>query len=226
MLIDGRDHDKFGDLIPNNGTYAVVTTHEYSQSGSVDLAGTTAEGLDLGPVHVGWEPIVLENYVWEEGYPQTPEEVLGGEEYGFPPDFFRTVAMSGRNGSQYVTDPDNLTLPLRGVTYVELPSGEQWNSARLGDFSEGLLIVHNSAKNARMSNVTTELFKGLIIADDMYHIHGEFLGAIFVLAENPLAGNCIGNGTADLLYSKEVLEDVIAGIELNKVNITVLNYWE
>ncbi len=228
MTIDGRDHDRNSNLIPNQGTYAVVTTHEYSPGGNTTLYGTSLDSLDLGPFgkHDDWTPVVLQNYVWPEGYPQTPEEVLGGEEYGFPPDFFRTVAMSGRNGSQHVTDPDNLLFPLDGVTYVELPSGEQWNSAGLGDNSKGLLIVHNSAQNAQISNVTTSLFKGLIIADDISHIHGDFLGAIFVLADDPLGSNCLGNGTADLLYSKEVLEDVIAGVELNKVIISVLDYWE
>jgi hypothetical protein len=77
-----------------------------------------------------------------------------------------------------------------------------------------------------MANVTTSLFKGLIIGDDIYHLHGDFLGAIFVLANDPLGGNCIGNGQGHLLYSKKVLEDVISGIELNKVVISVLDYWE
>ncbi len=226
MLIDGRDHDKFGTIIPNNGTYAIVTTQSYTPGGHTMLAGTTVEGLDLGPTHTQWEPIVLQNYVWPEGYPQTPEEVLGGAEFGFVPDFFKMVALSGDNGSQYVTDPDNLIFPLQGVTYVELPSGESWNSANLGENSEGLLIIHNNAINALISNITAPIFRGLIIADDMTHIHADILGAIFVLADEPLSGNCIGNGTGDILYSRQVLHETISGTGINVVNIAILDYWE
>lgn len=226
MVIDGRDHDKDGNLLPNQGTYAVVTTGAYDPEANTTLYGTSAEGLDLGPFHKNddWTPIVLQNYVWPEGFPQTPEEVLGGEEYGITPDLFKLIAMSGRNGSQYVTDPDDLLFPLRGITYVELESGGTW-SANLGDYSEGLIIAHNSDMTAEMSNVNTSLFKGLIIADDMEHLHGDFLGAVFVLRD-PLSGNCIGNGNADLLYSKKVIEEVIEDIHLNKVIISVLDYWE
>ncbi len=230
MTIDGRDHDKFGVVIPNAGNMAVVTTHIYTPGGNTTLSGTSAEGVDLGPFnkHDDWSPIVLQNYVWPEGYPQTPEEVLGGAEYGFPPDFFKMVAQSGYNGSQYVTDPGNLTFPLHGVTYVELPSGEEWNSAPLGENSEGLLIVHNNALDALISNISTvDLFRGLIIADDMMHIiaHSVILGAVFVL-KDPLSGNCIGSGTGEVLYSREVLHETIAGTGMNVVNIAILDYWE
>jgi len=231
MLVDGRDHDWYGNLIADNGTYAVVTVGQYIPGGNTWLAGTTAAGTDLGPVRDGWEPIVLENYVWPDGYPNTPEEVLGGEAAGIPVDFFKNLAMSGYNGSQYVLDPHMLTFPLQGVTYVELPGGDEWNPAVIGLESSGLLIVHNSTKTATMVNVNAQEFRGLIITDDVTHIGtnptltADIIGAVFVL-KDPVEGNCIGNGTGDVLFSREALDAALTNSGMNLANFTILEYWE
>jgi hypothetical protein len=225
MLVDGRDHDWNANLIADNGTYAIVTVATYIPGGNTFLAGTPPGGVDLGPLNVGWEPIVLENYVWPGGYPNTPEEVLGGAGAGIPPDFFKGIAMSGYNGSQYVVNPNALTFPLQGVTYVELPAGGIWQPADMGSNGSGLLIVHNSTKDATMVNVNSPLFRGLIIADDMAHVHSDVLGAIFIL-KDPVGGNCIGNGTGDVLFSREALDGALTGSGLNLANFTILNYWE
>jgi len=225
MIVDGRDHDWNGNVIPNNGTYAIVTTATYIQGGNTFLGGTPLTGIDLAPCPSGWEPVVLQNYVWPGPYPETPEEVLGGSAAGIPPGFFRAVAMSGYNGSQYVTNPNNLTFPLHGVTYVELPIGEEWNPADLGTDSQGLLIVHNTEKSAMMQNLGGDVFRGLIIADDMMHIHDNILGAVFVLTNDPMAGNCIGNGTGDVLFSRIALDEALGGV-LNLATLSILDYWE
>jgi hypothetical protein len=225
MYVDGRDHDWHGNLIPNNGTYAVVTVSQYIPGGNTWLAGTTVAGVDYGPVDEAWEPIVLENYVWPGGYPNTPEEVLGGAAAGLPPDFFKGIAISGYNGSQYVVDPNALTFPLHGVTYVELPAGTNWQPASLGDNGQGLLIVHNSTKDATMVNVNASLFRGLIITDDLQHEHADVIGAIFVL-KDPVGGNCIGNGTGDVLFSRIALDKALTGSGMNLANFSILEYWE
>jgi len=225
MTVDGRDHDWNCNVIPNNGTYAVVTTATYIQGGNTFLGGTPLTGIDIPPCRTGWEPVVLQNYVWPGPYPNTPEEVLGGEAAGIPPGFFRMVAISGYNGSQWVTDPDNLHFPLHGVTYIELPPGEEWNPADIGTDSQGLLIAHNSTTTAMVQNMQGTLFRGLIIADDMMHIHCNILGAVFVLTDDPMEGNCIGNGSGDVMFSRIALDEALHGV-LSTATLSVLDYWE
>ena len=226
MTVDGRDHDLNGNVIKNNGTYAIITTQTYVQGGNTFLGGTPLTGIDLAPVRNGWEPVVLQNYVWPGDFPKTPEEVLGGEATGIPPNFFKMLAISGNNGSQYVTNPNNLRFPLRGVTYVELPVGTEWNPADLGATGWGLLIVHNSNRSAMMQNLNCSLFRGLVITDDLLHVHADIIGAVFVLTEHPMAGNCIGNGTGDIMFSRIALEDALGGTGMNRANLAILDYWE
>jgi hypothetical protein len=226
MIVDGRDHDLNGNVIPNNGTYAIVTTQTYVQGGNTMLGGTPLTGIDLAPVKTGWDSVVLQNYVWPGAFPTTPEEVLGGEAAGIPPNFFKYLAISGYNGSQYVTNPASLRFPLRGVTYVELPNGTEWNPADLGTTGTGLLIVHNDLRTARMENMNATLFRGLIIVDDLMHIHTNIIGAVFVLTENPYSGNCIGNGTGDIMFSRMALDEALGGTGMNLAYLTILNYWE
>ena len=113
------------------------------------------------------------------------------------------MAQSGANGSQYVTDPSNLTFPLSGVTYVELASGSTWQSIALGA-STGVLVVHNSSVNAKIKNLNSGTFTGLIIADDIEKIHTTVIGAVVSLTASP-TGNCVGNGNGEILYSSAVL---------------------
>jgi hypothetical protein len=226
MIVDGRDHDLNGNVIPNKGTYAIITTQTYVQGGNTFLGGTPLTGIDIAPTPTGWEPVVMDNYVWSGAYPTTPEEVLGGEPAGLPPNFFKMVAMSGYNGSQYVTDPDDLSFPLQGVTYVELPSATEWNPADLGTTGMGILIVHNDDRTALIQNLNCTLFRGLIICDDLMHIHTDVIGAIFVLTENPMAGNCIGNGTGDVMFSRIALDEALGGTGMNLASLSILEYWE
>jgi hypothetical protein len=56
-----------------------------------------------------------------------------------------------------------------------------------------------------MKNLNTGTFRGLIIADDIVHIHGTIIGALVSLTESPSEGNSIGNGTGFVLFSKEAI---------------------
>ncbi len=126
----------------------------------------------------------------------------------------KTIAQSGRKGSQYVTDPSQLTLPLSGVTYVELPPGEIWGDTEVVDFGNGsgILVVHNAATNAAIKNLNYGSFKGVIIADDLVHIHNRILGGIVTLTPAPSEGNCIGNGTGDVFYSSQAVAAAAVGV--------------
>jgi len=220
LIVDGREHKINGDLISNSGTLAVSTTQTFSAGGNSQVAGTYS-GTDEGPMKTGYDNIVEQGASWPDGYPNTPDFFMGGAAAGYPEGTLKQMAMSGKKGSQYVTDPAELRFPLHGVTYVELPDGASWQAIDFGN-SSGVLVVHNASGNAEMNNLNTGTFKGLIIADELIHIHCTVIGAMTALSPSPAAGNCIGNGTGDVLYSSKALKlacNVASGNRGDKISV-------
>jgi hypothetical protein len=220
ITIDGRDHTSDGTLIPGEGTYGIWTTKTFTNSGASKIGGTYA-GTDYIPSTNPDPSIIAENQSWPGGItPTTPEQVLTNLPNGFS---LKEYAQSGDYDSQYVTDPTLLSYPLKGVTYVELPSGGSWTAADLE--GSGVLIVHNDNVNAILNN-TKNNFTGLIIGDDIIHLHSDIIGAVVSLTENPSAGNTVGNSSGSILYSKQVLDNVLMsvrprnhGFASNRLNI-------
>ncbi len=190
-------------------------------------AGGTAGGIDYPPASPADPEVIEENADWgTDGFPDTPDEVMGGPSNGYPEGTLKLIAMSGFNGSQWVTNPDDLSLPLSGVTYVELPSGAEWKPVDFGGVSKGILVVHNTIGDARMVNINDGTFKGLIIADDIEHIHEDIIGAVVSLTTSP-SGNCIGNGNGQILYSSEaIIQATQSAVGLPSGEFTVVSYWE
>lgn len=217
IYVDGREHDINGNLIANSGTLAIWTTSAYSQGGSSTISGTLSE-VDYGPYgknSPGRENAYDATQVWPGGYPNDPDSILGGTANGFPSGTLKSVAQAGTNGSQYVTSPASLSYPLSGVTYIELPtttSGNQneWINANVN--GSGILIIHNSATNATIKNINSGTFKGLIIADDIVHIHTTIIGAIIGITSSPSSGNCIGNGSGIVKYSSEAISQATSTV--------------
>lgn len=196
LVIDGRDHDLNGNLVSGQGTMGVSTTQTFDQGGNSTGGGTTA-GVDYMPSKPANPAIVEENAVYV--FPSNPDDV-----FGYAAGMLKTMAQSGANGGQYVTNPSNLTFPLSGVTYVELSNGGTWQSMSFGE-SSGVLVVHNSWTNAAIKNLNSGTFKGLLIADDIEKVHMTIIGAAISLTTSP-SGNCIGNGDGAILYSSAALE--------------------
>lgn len=205
LIVDGRDHSLAGAVIPTQGTMGIYTTAGYDRSGNSKIGGTTTGGADITPAKPEDPSIFLKNQAYPGGYPDNPDSLLGGTANGYPPGALKAVAQSGISGSQYVTDPSLLTYPLQGVTFVELPSGDDWTPANIQ--GSGILIVHNDNVNAIIKNINSGPFAGLVIADDIIHIHTEILGAVIGLSPTPSEGNCIGNGSGDVLYSSEAIKN-------------------
>jgi len=205
IRIDGRDHDIDGNLIPNSGTLGISTRSTYSQGGNSRVGGTY-NGTDYAPSKPGNSNIIETNATWTA--PTTPEEVLGLTQV----DQLKTLAQSGIGGSQYVTDPANLAYPLSGITYVELPPGDKWIAGGFDFTGSGILIVHNSSTNAVLKNTNIGTFKGIIIVDDYIHIHNTIIGAVVNLTSNPSEGNCIGNGSGQVLYSSIAISNALSSI--------------
>lgn len=195
LIVDGRDHDLNGDLIPGQGTLGVSTTQTFDQGGS-STGGGTAAGVDYAPSDPANPAVIEQNATY--AFPASPDSV-----FGYASGALKAMAQSGANGGQYVTNPADLDFPLSGVTYVELDDEETWQSIDFGA-STGVLVVHNSARNAAIKNLNSGTFKGLIIADDIEKIHLTLIGAVISLTTSP-SGNCIGNGSGAILYSSAAL---------------------
>jgi len=215
LVIDGRNHDLDGNLVMGEGTMGVSTTQTFDQSGS-STGGGTAGGVDFVPSKPANPAIVEENASY--AFPSSPDSV-----FGYPEGTLMATAQSGANGSQYATDPADLTFPLAGVTYVDLADGEVWQSMDFGQ-SSGVLVVHNDSDNAAIKNLNSGTFKGLIIADDIEKIHTTIIGALISMTTSP-SGNCIGNGSGEILYSNAALQaasSVASGGNL----VTVASWFE
>jgi len=220
LTIDGRNHTMLGTVVPETGSYAIWTTGTFTQGGSSDLGGTHL-AIDYVPSSPGDPNVIMENQIWTGSYPESPDEVLGGSANGFPEGMLKSIAQSGINGSQYVTDPASLTAPFSGVTYVEMPlsPGNSWGDSLDIDGS-GIFVVHNNEINAVIKNLSFGTFKGIMIADDVVHIHATIIGTVSILTPNPSAGNAVGNSKGVVLYSKEVVLGALGDIGLE----TQINY--
>jgi hypothetical protein len=213
MTVDGRDHDMDGNLItPATGLLGVSSRGAITEGGNSTIGGMTSSGTAVaptktgtfGPPATGWASACEQNASWTA--PTTPDAVLG-----WPAGTLKKIAQSGAAGSRYVTNPASLTLPLSGVTYVEPASGSVWEGVDFGN-STGILIVHNSASNAIMQNTNAGTFKGIVIVDDLIHVHNTIIGAAINLTSDPSAGNCIGNGTGSILYSQTAVANALNAV--------------
>ena len=216
LNVDGRNHDLDGNVIPLEGTLGVSTTQTLDQSGA-SVVGGTAGGVDYVPSKPAHPAIVEENAMY--AFPSTPDEV-----YGYAEGTLRTMAQSGANGGQYATSPTTITFPLSGVTYVELVNGGIWQAIDFGE-SSGVLVIHNAWGNAKVKDLNNGIFRGLIIADDIEKVHCTIIGAVIALTPSP-SGNCIGNGTGDILYSREALHQGSSMASGGDGGVTVVSWLE
>jgi hypothetical protein len=200
LVVDGRDHKEDGSLISGEGTLGIWTTGTLWQSGNSKIGGNSS-GTDYAPSRPGNSNTIKTSQTWPGGYPDSPDKVMGGAAEGFPEGYLKSVAQSGIGGSQYVTNPSDLSYPLKGITYVE--NSSSWKAAKID--GSGILIVHNSSTNA-IIKTPKGTFTGMVIADDIDKVHGTIIGALVGISPSPASGNCVGNGKGKVLYSSEVLK--------------------
>jgi len=216
MQVDGRNHDLNGNLIAGTGTYGIWTTSSFSQDGSSDVGGTHS-GTDYAPSKPANSHVVKTSGSLPSGsFPDTPDKVFGGSSEGYPEGTLKNLAGSGANGGQYVTDPSELTTPLSGITYVELPNHGTWQSMNIS--GSGVLIVHNAYGNAIMKNLNSGTFKGIIIADDLIHVHTTIIGAVVGLGSSSSEGSLLGNGNGSIKYSKEAVDQAVTAVNSGSSN--------
>ena len=78
----------------------------------------------------------------------------------------------------------------------------------------GILVLHSPAGNALWSDIQTvdgSPFKGLMIMDNLFHIHMDILGAVAILTPNTVRNSCTGNLDHWIRYSAEALEKATQG---------------
>ena len=230
LIVDGRNHSSNGSLSENGGAVAIWTTSNYSQTGNSKVGGTF-ESNNYAPSKPGNINVIKTFSSFSGGYPDSPDEVFGGSAAGFSEGKLKSIAQSGDGGSQYVTNPASLHYPLKGITYVELASGGKWQSTNIE--GSGILIVHNSSGNSIIKNLNTGTFKGLIIADDIIHVHSSIIGAIFLLSSSPSEGNFIGNGNGSIVFSSDAITNATAIVSngtdnygFGKTRLIVLDSYE
>ncbi len=230
--VDGRDHDTSGNVISLAGVLGIWTTGTITQSGSSDIGGTSTTPVDYPPSRPADPSVIAQNQVYPGGYPGTPDSVFGGASNGYPEGTLKSIAMSRIGGSQYTTNPATLNYPLRGVTYVELPNNSSWGPIASGKLvGSGILIVHNSFKNARIDNINNNAgtFRGIVIVDDIVHIHNRIIGAIISLTPAPSDGNTIGNGNGEVWFSKQAINNASTSYlnsGLSGSENSVIAWWE
>lgn len=207
ITIDGNDHDMDGNLLAGtNGTLAISTNGAFSRGGASKVGGVDDLGISYAPTKNNPGLSAVTEGGSTSPVPSSPDEALGLDE-----GTLMSLAKSGAGGSQYTTDPTKLTLPMSGVTYVDLPCGGTWQSMDFGK-SEGVLIVRSPCGDATLKNLNGGTFKGVIIADDIVHIHNDIIGMIQVLRKSPGMGNCIGNGNGHVKYSSEAIGNALNSI--------------
>jgi hypothetical protein len=219
MTIDGRDHTTTGVLIPTNGTLAIYTTSTFSPGGSSQTGGTGG-GSDYAPVGSPNPAVVAQNQP-ASSVPQSPDSAMGGAGNGFSEGTLKQIAQSGLGGSQYSSTGSGLKTPLQGVTYVE-------NNFSGSMDGSGILIIHNSSKSALYKN-TSGNFTGILIVDDLVHVHSNVTGVVVVLTPNPSAGNVLGNGNGSILFSRTAIANAVSALNNASGNgsaSNVIGWWE
>ena len=207
--IDGRDHDLNCNVISGAGVPGIYSNSTFEQGGNSGVGGFV-DGVGYPLANPGDPAVVITNGTEAVA---TPDEAVG-----FSEGTLKYAAQIGINGGQYVTDPNDLVLPLQGVTYVELSSGSTWQSSNMLTDGTGILVVHNLDTNAILENTNGGRFTGLVIADDIIHLHNEVVGAVVTLTPNPSAGNVLGNGTGSVCYSSIALNGLNFITEINEIS--------
>jgi len=223
MFIDGRDHDLSLNLIPTTGKYGVSTSTAFTNVENAAIGGTN-NFIDYPMTFPEIDEVIEENYNWDGGFPETPDEILD-----YPEGTLKAAAQSGEYGSQYRINPPRngkhiagLTYPLSGVTYIEITNGLEYELRLEQNGNSGIIVVHNSDRNSKLIGVKYDvdnsdgLLTGLLVTDYSFHHHIDILGSVLMLSPNlETDKNCVGNKDHWVYYSSEAIisaTEIVANI--------------
>ena len=213
MYIDGRDHDLNQNLLPTTGKFGVSTSTAFVNVENAAIGGTN-NFVDY-PMTFPEDPAVIEeNYNWDGGFPESPDEILG-----YPEGTLKNAALSGEFGGQYRLNPPmegkyiaGLTYPLSGITYIEITNGKEYELRLEQNGNSGIIVVHNSDRTSKIKGVKYDkdnsdgLLTGLLVTDYSFHHHIDILGSVLQLSPNlETSKNCSGNKDHWVYYSSEAI---------------------
>ncbi|MBD3346305.1 MAG: hypothetical protein GF401_14720 [Chitinivibrionales bacterium] len=175
-----------------------------STCGSVSIGGSSATGgKGKAPDKKGEKPGTVERRPTCEGYPVTPEEILGLPKGALQKYYTNECPADGYRGLLYTDRDCDVT-------------------------GAGIYICHNKWGTAELTNFHGE-FRGLIIADRVTKVNGngKVIGGIITLSD--LQGsNKFGNGNARIKYSSSVfnkLDEYCSNLEA-AVEVTEISWRE
>jgi hypothetical protein len=203
ITVDGRDHDSTGALNGQPGLFGVSTCDALIESGSAQIGGNGQLPLESKDT-TGKLSIISEQKVPVSASLASPEAFLG---------------LPAGSLDEYKST--TLTTPFHGIRYVTNTIGP----IDFGNYSSGILIVHNTFKTAEM-HLNQGKFIGLVIVDKMAKINGkaEILGSVVTLGETDVS--TFGNGGANINYSSYVMNNLGKYCENIKKKITEVSWKE
>jgi len=214
MFIDGRDHDLDQNLIPFKGIFGVSTSTDFINLEDAAIGGTN-NLIDYPMTFPEIPAVIEENYNWDGGFPESPDEALG-----LPVGTLKAAAQTGEYGSQYLLVPssakaidgDLLTYPLSGITYIEITNGKSYEIMLEQMGNSGILVVHNDDRSSMIKGIKYDkdnsdgLLTGLLMTDYSFHHHINVLGSIIMLSPDlETSKNCNGNKDHWAYYSSEAI---------------------
>lgn len=202
ITIDGRDHDTLLNVI-DSGLFGVSTCAALNFNSNSCQVG----GYGQLPV-IRTDTAGVLGKISEQGIP--PSANLAS------PEAFLGLPAGALDEYKTAT----LTPPFHGIYYVTNSVGPVHF-----DGSSGILIVHNSFKTAELT-MNDGTFKGLIIADMVGQVNGNcvILGAVVTISETDISS--FGNGSAQILYSEYVMNNLGKYCENVKKKITEVSWRE
>ncbi len=239
MIIDGRNWNFDAlTITPTSGKYAVSTGAAVFVNTQLALLGGTTQPpspqVDIVPAFPNSPFVVETNSNWPGGWPNTPDKALG-----YPDGTLKQMAITkALVGSQYVTDYSQLTFPVRGITYLDVPNGTYINRKNLGMNPEGIIVLHSPNSTAFWEWLLTDTsgvtvsgpIKGLLIFDKLHHIHTDILGSLVLLSPVTEGLHCAGNAGHYIRYSEETIKKFTAASGVAdaswKSRLKVLSWYE
>ncbi len=201
--IDGRNYDSLFNLV-GAGTFGVFTCGTMDLDGNAAVGGNNIAPVDKKNINPVRSQVCRENA-------QVPPELAGPE-----------ALLGFAEGSLdcYDTTAEEFNPPFEGIVYVK----ENLGPVHFGN-SSGILIVHNPNYTAKL-HINKGTFRGLIICDVMDKSNGNatILGAVVTLSPN--AASTFGNGNANILYSSQVLDNIIKYCKNFKIKVKELSWRE
>jgi hypothetical protein len=210
MFIDGRNYDLNLNIIPNSGTYGISTSVEFENTQNAAIGGTY-DSADYAMAYPEEDDIIEDNYDWGGNFPETPDEILG-----YPDGTLKSIAQSGVGGSQYIKNPgkikEELTYPVKGVTYIELTDGVERKLHLIGSGNSGILVVHGPGASSKIKNIILKdikLGKGKVM---ICHKPGEPAENTLEIAEEAFQahidhGDFEGPCSSDLWFEGLIITD-------------------